>query len=53
MFLRQNLAAYVDKVLSNRAATLTMLCIGVLACFFTLLVHQAARRWAAAEGTRP
>jgi SNF family Na+-dependent transporter len=53
MFLHQNLGAYVAKVLATPAATLTMLFIGVLACFFTLLVHQATRRWAAAEGRRP
>jgi len=53
MFLRQNAGAYVAKVLDNRAATLTVLFLAVLTCFFTLLVHQAGRRWAAAERARP
>jgi SNF family Na+-dependent transporter len=52
LFLKENAAAYVAKVVGNPAATLTALFILVLAVFFTLLVRQAGQRWDAADRRR-
>jgi SNF family Na+-dependent transporter len=52
LFLKENVGAYVAKVLDNPAATLTALFLVVLAVFFTLLVRQAGQRWDLAEARR-
>jgi len=49
LFLYQNAGTYIAKVLASRSATLTALFIGLLLCFFTLLVRQAGLRWDAEE----
>jgi NSS family neurotransmitter:Na+ symporter len=51
-FLYQNAADYAQKVLDDRGATLTALFLVVVAAFFTLAVHQAGRRWNAADARR-
>jgi NSS family neurotransmitter:Na+ symporter len=49
LFMYQNAGAYVDKVLSSRAASLTALFLVMLFVLLALLVREAGRRWNATE----